>query len=363
MDNDNGVTNFHFEICADLLDDRTIALLTGARKGLFDFEIGIQSCNPQTLQAINRKENVYPVLYNTERLVKMGNIHVHVDLIAGLPYETYELFERSFNKVYDLKADALQLGFLKLLKGSGLRRDAEKLGIIFEPEAPYEVISTGEMSFEELNFLKDVEEVLEWYHNSGRYPSALRLLLEKKRPFELFAHLAREFREKGVLDTEKGERARAEALLEAGSELADEGMLSALIRHDLIALLLVLNALTQLSHVLARYDQDPLLLLLVDLRRVGKDDVKCVEDVAAHAAADNAVKACRLGVPVRPSPSDVDPPGEPRGSRRQPCTRDDLARQHDQRGLSGLRGLLFAASPVLAAGFGDQDRHDFLQHR
>ena len=166
---------------------------------------------------------------------RAGNIHLHTDLIAGLPGEDMASFEKSFDDTFALGAQMLQLGFLKLLKGSGLRRDAEKLGIVYEPEAPYEVISTREMSFEELNFLKDVEEVLEWYHNSGRYPSALRLLLEKKRPFELFEHLARVFRENGVLDTEKGEKARAQALLEAGAEFADKKMLSALIRHDLLS--------------------------------------------------------------------------------------------------------------------------------
>ena len=129
----------------------------------------------------------------------------------------------------------LQLGFLKVLKGSGLRRDAEKLGIVYEPDAPYEVICTREMRFEELCFLKDVEEVLEWYHNSGRYPESLRFLLKEKRPFELFAHLARDFRRTGILDTDKGEKARAQALLEAGSAFADTKILSELIRHDLLS--------------------------------------------------------------------------------------------------------------------------------
>lgn len=144
-------------------------------------------------------------------------------------------FERSFNDTFALGAQMLQLGFLKLLKGSGLRRDAEKLGIVYEPDAPYEVISTREMSFDDLLFLKDVEEVLEWYHNSGRYPATLKLLLKRMEPFALFAHLARECRARGVLSVERGERARAQALYEIGAQLADEAMLAALIRHDLIS--------------------------------------------------------------------------------------------------------------------------------
>ena len=177
IDNDNGVTNFHFEICADLLDDRTISLLKGARKGLFDFEIGIQSCNPQTLAAVNRKENVYPVLYNTERLVKQGNIHVHVDLIAGLPYETYELFARSFNKVYDLRADALQLGFLKVLKGTPISRQIEAYGIVYRDHAPYEVIATNYITSLEMVRLKMIENMLDIYYNRGGYESTLEYLI------------------------------------------------------------------------------------------------------------------------------------------------------------------------------------------
>lgn len=226
---------YHFEIAANLLDRESIDLLASAPDSLFQFEAGVQSASDSVLKQVGRSVPFDPVKRAVMEVGRAGNIHLHTDLIAGLPGEDMKSFEKSFDETFALGAQMLQLGFLKLLKGSGLRRDAEKLGIIYEPEAPYEVISTREMSFEELNFMKDVEEVLEWYHNSGRYPSALKLLLTKKRPFELFAHLARAFREGGVLDTEKGERARAQALLDAGGEFADAGMLSALIRHDLIS--------------------------------------------------------------------------------------------------------------------------------
>ncbi len=117
IENDNGVTNFHFEICGELLDDRHFDLLSTARNGLFQFEIGIQSANPDALMAVDRKESVFPILHNVEKLLILGNIHIHVDLIAGLPHEDYKSFARSFNKVYELGADNLQLGFLKLPEG------------------------------------------------------------------------------------------------------------------------------------------------------------------------------------------------------------------------------------------------------
>jgi len=226
---------YHFEIAANLMDEESIGLLSRAPDGLFQFEAGVQSANDEVLKRVGRSVPFGPVGRAVEAIGRAGNIHLHTDLIAGLPGEDMASFEKSFDDTFALGAQMLQLGFLKLLKGSGLRRDAEELGIVYEPDAPYEVISTREMSFEELLFLKDVEEALEWHHNSGRYPSALKLLLTKKRPFELFSHLAREYRARGVLDSEKGEKARAQALYEVGSEFADGDLLAALIRHDLIS--------------------------------------------------------------------------------------------------------------------------------
>lgn len=179
IDNDNGVTNFHFEICADLLDDRMLELLATARKGQFQTEIGIQSTNPDTLRAIGRKENVYPVLYNTERLIALGNIHTHVDLIAGLPYESYEIFKRSFNKVYALGADAMQLGFLKVLAGTPMEREALKHGIVYREHAPYEVISTDYISAAELARLKMIENMLDIFYNRGGFSHTVEYLIEE----------------------------------------------------------------------------------------------------------------------------------------------------------------------------------------
>ena len=192
MENDNGVTNFHFELCGDLLDRETLDLLRHARKGLFQFEIGIQSANPQTLQAVNRKENIYPILYNVEQLMAMGNIHIHVDLIAGLPYEGYAVFARSFNKIYSLGADMLQLGFLKVLPGTPLAAEAEKYGIVYRERAPYEVIRTGWMSAEELVNLHMIENMVDIYYNRGGFSGTLEYLIAAagKGPFGFFEKLS-----------------------------------------------------------------------------------------------------------------------------------------------------------------------------
>ena len=192
IDNDNGKTNFHFEICADLLNDRLLRLLSRARKGLFQFEIGIQSTNPDTLAAVNRKENVYPILYNVEKLMELGNIHIHVDLIVGLPFETYDIFERSFNKVYGLGADAFQMGFLKVLKGTQIDQMKEQFGIIARDKAPYEIISNNWLTSVEIAKLKTIEKMLDIYYNRGGFKNTTVYLMAKldKNPFKLYEALA-----------------------------------------------------------------------------------------------------------------------------------------------------------------------------
>ncbi len=199
IENDNGVTNFHFELCGDLMNKATLELLAKARKGLFQFEIGIQSANPETLAAINRKENVYPLLYNVEQLVKLGNIHIHVDLIAGLPYESYQIFGRSFNKVYGLKADALQLGFLKVLKGTPICDEIEKHKIVSRDKAPYEVVSTAYIRADELSRLHMIENMLDIYYNRGGFSHILDYLIEGmgKGAFEFYEALADFYYETG----------------------------------------------------------------------------------------------------------------------------------------------------------------------
>ncbi|WP_425755160.1 DUF4080 domain-containing protein [Ihubacter sp. rT4E-8] len=177
IDHDNGTTNFHFEICAALLDDSCQKVIAGARKGLFQFEIGIQSCNAAALAAIDRVEDMARALKNIRSLVAMGNSHIHVDLIAGLPYEDYESFALSFDTVYELGADNLQLGFLKLLKGTKIREQAEEYGYLQRSYAPYQILASRWMSALDMDRLAEIEAVLELYHNKGGFSQTVQMMI------------------------------------------------------------------------------------------------------------------------------------------------------------------------------------------
>lgn len=192
MERDNGETNFHFEICGDLLDEETLELLGRARPGLFQFEIGIQSTNPKALKAVDRPGDTKRLLHNVRQLVSTGKSHVHTDLIAGLPFEDYTSFRRSFNDVYSLGADNLQLGFLKLLKGTKIRREARLYGYVYMEKAPYQVISNRFISAEELCRLKQIEEVLDLYYNRGGFEQALTWATEHlaRTPFDFYEAFA-----------------------------------------------------------------------------------------------------------------------------------------------------------------------------
>ena len=175
-EHDNGVTNFHFEIAADLLGDEEIQLLNSLRPGLVQLEIGVQSANPDTLQAIHRLTRMEQLEETVARIHKPRNVHQHLDLIAGLPYEDYESFGRSFNRVYGMKPDQLQLGFLKVLKGSPMEEQAEAYGICYQTNPPYEVLYTRWISYEELLRLKRIEEMVELYYNSNQFTHTLPFL-------------------------------------------------------------------------------------------------------------------------------------------------------------------------------------------
>jgi len=194
--NDNNQSNFHFEIAADLLDNEMLMLLETARPGLFQFEIGIQSTHLPTLCAIRRKADINACFQNIKKLVKMGNIHTHVDLIAGLPLEGFAAFKQSFNAVYSLNADHIQLGFLKLLHGSALRRDVAEYGIVYKNAPPYEVLLTSDLSYQEIIRLKAIEEMLKIYFNSGRYKTTLKWGLFQS-PFDFYERLAGYFEKLG----------------------------------------------------------------------------------------------------------------------------------------------------------------------
>lgn len=177
QEQDNGYTNFHFEITAELLDQETLDFLAQVREGLFQFEIGVQTTNPDTLKAIRRPANFAKLKAAVEKLSSYKNIHLHLDLIAGLPYEDYASFKKSFNDVYALKPQHLQLGFLKLLKGSPIREEKELHGYIHKEEPPYEVLASKYLSYQELLRLKRMEELLERYYNSGHFTYSLDYLM------------------------------------------------------------------------------------------------------------------------------------------------------------------------------------------
>lgn len=190
-------TVFHFEISADILTEELLSYLRTVPSGLFQFEIGIQSTTPKVLEEISRKSDWSTLRDTIEALSKPGNIHLHLDLIAGLPHETYESFGKSFDDVYGLKGHRIQLGFLKLLKGSGLRCRSSELGLVFDPYPPYEIISTPTLGPLELVQLKEIESLLEQYHNSHRFSVTMELLSQEVydgSPFRFLEDLAKYFR-------------------------------------------------------------------------------------------------------------------------------------------------------------------------
>lgn len=198
-EHDNQTTNFHFELAAELLDEEMLEFLSTVRPGLFQFEIGVQSANLETLRAIRRPAEMDRLRAITQRIRSSGNIHQHLDLIAGLPFEGFASFGESFRQVYEMRPHQLQLGFLKLLKGTGLYRDAGKYGIVCRDTAPYEVLQTRWLSYGELLELKDIEAMVETYYNSRRFQKSISEL-EKRfcSPFVLYQTLAAYWRKTGA---------------------------------------------------------------------------------------------------------------------------------------------------------------------
>lgn len=197
-EHDNGITNFHFELSADLLTEDEIALVSSFRPGLVQFEIGVQSTNPDTLRAIHRNHDLTGLKKRVSEVYEGRNIHQHLDLIAGLPYEDYETFRNSFNEVYDMKPDQLQLGFLKVLKGSPIHCDSDKYGIVCQDIPPYEVLHTDWLSFEDILKLKQVEDMVERYYNSMQFESSVKFMVQRAdTPFDFFMQIGKFFHDKG----------------------------------------------------------------------------------------------------------------------------------------------------------------------
>lgn len=213
MDHDNGITNFHFEISADLLNEEELKLLSCMRPGLIQLEIGVQSTNPVTIKEIRRQMDLKLLKNTVARINSFNNIHQHLDLIAGLPYEDYESFRSSFNEVYEMKPEQLQLGFLKVLKGSYMAEKAEEYGVKFKTQSPYEVLSTRWLSYGEVLKLKTLEEMLEVYGNSGQFRTVMAELSgEFETPFDMFEALAEYYDKQGLLGISHSRMARYEIL-------------------------------------------------------------------------------------------------------------------------------------------------------
>lgn len=177
MDKDPENINFHFEVTAHLIDHELLDFISQAKEGLFQFEIGVQSTKDKTIEAIGRTTDLDKLKTVVRKIKSFGNIHQHLDLIAGLPYESYERFKKSFNEVYDLKVEKVQLGFLKLLKGSGLRNNQKKYGYKYLNKPPYEIISNNYISYSQIIRLKGIEDLVEKYYNGGYFEHTLEFLI------------------------------------------------------------------------------------------------------------------------------------------------------------------------------------------
>ena len=241
-DHDNGVTNFHFEISADLLREEELQEMSTMRPGLIQLEIGVQSTNPDTIKAIHRTMDFEKLKGIVDRIHSFGNIHQHLDLIAGLPYEDYDSFRNSFNDVYALKPQQLQLGFLKVLKGSHMMEMCREYGIVYKNREPYEVLSTKWLDYDHVLKLKNVENMVEVYYNSGQFQKTLKYA-ESFFPdaFSIYEGLGIFYMEKGYGDVSHTRMRRYEILLEyletvpgiSRAEVADRMILDLYLRENL----------------------------------------------------------------------------------------------------------------------------------
>ena len=198
VEHDNGITNFHFEISSDLLGEEELELFAKMRPGLIQLEIGVQSTNGETVDAIHRHMDLEKLFHYVDRVHALGNIHQHLDLIAGLPYENYERFGCSFDDLYAHEPDQLQLGFLKVLKGTMMEEEVKKYSILYRNQPPYEVLGTKWLSYDEIILLKGVEELVELYYNSGQYTLTLKYAVPFfESPFRFYEMFSAWYRGKG----------------------------------------------------------------------------------------------------------------------------------------------------------------------
>ncbi|MGL5713638.1 MAG: B12-binding domain-containing radical SAM protein [Paraclostridium sp.] len=217
MENDNDYTTYHFEVTAHLLTDDMLAFLSTCKEGLFQFEIGVQSTNEKVLEAVGRRDDFKKLSHVVQKIATFRNIHQHLDLIAGLPYEDYNSFENSFNDVFNLGIEHLQLGFLKMIKGTGVRNDADIHEYRYKEYPPYEILYNKYISYNEILKLKDIEEILEKYYNSKNFILSMRYIIHnyyKQSPFKFFEAFAVYFDEKGYFDASQGKNQLYKILLD-----------------------------------------------------------------------------------------------------------------------------------------------------
>ncbi|MCI8326404.1 MAG: DUF4080 domain-containing protein [Lachnospiraceae bacterium] len=212
---DRGITNFHFEVAADLLTEEGLSLINTMRPGLIQLEIGVQSTNDMTIREIHRTMNLEKLKRVVKQIQTFGNIHQHLDLIAGLPYEGYESFGKSFDEIYDLKPEQLQLGFLKVLKGSYLFEHTKEYGLLYQSKPPYEVLRTNWLTYDEILKIKQIEEMLEVYYNSGQFEVTMRVIEPLfSSSFEMFGRLGEFYEKRGYFHLKHTRIRRCEILLE-----------------------------------------------------------------------------------------------------------------------------------------------------
>lgn len=217
MANDNGHTTFHFEVTAHLIDDEMLEFLSGCKEGLFQFEIGVQSTNKEALEAVGRKDDFDKLSYAVRKVSSFRNIHQHLDLIAGLPYEDYKSFGRSFNDVFNLGIEQVQLGFLKMIKGTGVRANANIHGYKYKDYPPYEILYNNYINYNEILKLKDIEEILEVYYNSKNFSLSIKYLISnyyKENPFRFFEEFSSYYDENGHFKVSQGKNQLYNILLD-----------------------------------------------------------------------------------------------------------------------------------------------------
>lgn len=223
LEHDNGVTNFHFEITADLLDEEELDLISRMRPGLIQLEIGVQSTNPDTIKAIRRKMDLDRLRYVVERINAGKNVHQHLDLIAGLPFEDYDSFGRSFNDVYSMEPEQFQLGFLKVLKGSYMHEKVPDYDLQYRGKAPYEVLSTKWLPYSDVLRLKGVEDMVEVYYNSRQFMRTLKLFEQEfDGAFAMYEYMAGYYDEQHLTGLNHSRLARYEIFHDLISRKAEQ---------------------------------------------------------------------------------------------------------------------------------------------